>query len=186
MPYITDQQINTGQFIETTAVWDTAQLYETDVKSPEFKELLVRLYQRVNNIALALNNKDTGFYVQTEFNTGQNLFPNPTPPAGNYVGNQDINQRGIYRLVVNIGAVGAGVTTVAHGLTFPVPNIWSFVQIFGAATDTVGGNYYPLPWASAAGATNIELKVNNTNVVITNNSGINFTVCYVVLEYVKS
>ena len=40
-----------GAYVVTTNVWDVSQLYSIDVKSPEFQELLVRLYQNVNNIA---------------------------------------------------------------------------------------------------------------------------------------
>lgn len=174
-PYIPDQQINTGSFIPTTNVWDVSQIYETDIGSPEFKELFVRLYQNVNNIVLALNTKDSAFYLTEQFVNGQ-VFTNIN----------DLNQlelRPAFRLFVNIGPLPGGVTTVAHGLS--ITNTWKFTRIYGVASDTIGFNYYPLPWASAAGATNIELKVNATNVVITNNSGINFNFCYVILEFVK-
>jgi hypothetical protein len=178
--YITDQQNSTGSFVASTSVWDVTQIGSTDVKSPEFKELLVRLYQNVNNIVIALNMKETGMYLQEEFATSA-VFFDPTTM------NSQLNLRAEFRKLINIGALGAGVTTVAHGLT--IGSTWIFTDIYGAASlfDPVpaNSNYYPLPWSSAAGATNIELKVNGTNVVITNNSGISFTSCYVILEYVK-
>jgi hypothetical protein len=34
-----------GMFIPTTQVWDVSEIYSTEVTSPAFKELLVRLYQ---------------------------------------------------------------------------------------------------------------------------------------------
>lgn len=175
-PYIADQQKNTGSFIATTAVWDVTQLYQTDVTSPEFKELLVRLYQQVNNIAIALNTKDSAYYLTEEFVNSQ-LFTDPTNL-------NQLNLRPVFRKFINIGPLGPGVTTIAHGLA--ITNMWKFTRIYGVASDTVGFNYYPLPWASAAGATNIELKVNLNNVVITNNSGIVFTDCYVILEFLKA
>lgn len=167
---------NAGLYVQSTAVWDVARLQEVDVQSPEFKELLVRLYQNVNSIVIALNLKDSAYYVNQEFVTGQLFF--------NSVDQTQLGLRAVFRKVINIGALGAGVTTIAHGLA--ITNTWKFTRIYGVASDTVGFNYYPLPWASAAGATNIELKVNLNNVVITNNSGINFTDCYTVLEFVKS
>src|SRR5574338_508502 len=134
MPYIPDQQINTGSFIPTTELLDVSQIYSVDVNSLEFKELLVRLYQALNKISLITTNKDSGYYVEEEFVNSQQYF-NPTDPS-------PLKTRGVFRRTYNIGALGAG-------------------------------------------ATNIEIYVDNTNIVITNNSGVAFTDCYVVLEYVK-
>jgi len=94
------------------------------------------------------------------------------------------NLRNAFRLVIDLGAVGAGSTTIAHGLTIGLT--WQFTRIYGVVNNTTTGNYYPIPWASAAGTTNIELRIDNTNVVITNNSGLVFTTCYVILEWLKN
>jgi hypothetical protein len=40
------QNVTSGIFVPTTNVWDVSQIYEIDVTSPQFKELLVRLYNR--------------------------------------------------------------------------------------------------------------------------------------------
>ena len=48
-------QANPGAFVETTQIWDASQIQEMDVNSPDFKELIIRLYQNMNKIALALN-----------------------------------------------------------------------------------------------------------------------------------
>lgn len=171
-----DQQQNTGLYVPTTSVWDMGLISSIDTNSEEFKDLLVRLYQNINNIVLALNLKDSALYVLEEFVNGQQFFnPASTDP---------LQLRSDFRKTVNIGAVGAGVTTVAHGIPFTAT--YTATRIYGAATDSIGLNYYPLPWASAGGAANIELKVNGTNVVITNNSGIAFTRCIVVIEYLKN
>jgi hypothetical protein len=175
MPYIPNVASNTGSFVSNTSVWDVSRLYEVDVNSEEFKELLVRLYQNVNNIVLALNDKRTALYLLNEFATSAQYFSTT---------NNQLMLRPEYSITFNIGALGAGVTTVAHGLT--IGTTWNFVDIYGAATDNVGHNYYPLPFASASGTNNIELKVNATNIVITNNSGITFTSCIVTLEYLKN
>lgn len=175
MSYIPDQQIDTGQFISTTSIFDVSRLYEVDVTSPEFKELLVRLYQQVNNIAISTNNKKSGYYLQEEFVTSGIYFnPNSSDP---------LMLRPEFRKTFNVGPVGAGVTNFPHGLT--IGATWQFTHIYGAVSDNVGFNYYPLPFASAGGANNIELRVDATNIVITNNSGVNFTSCIVTLEYLK-
>lgn len=177
--YIPDQQQNTGSFLPTTEVLDVAQLYSVDVKSPEFKELLGRLFEIVNDVAVSVNTRDFAFYLNEELVDGQSWY---NPLATTMLINQ-LNLRPNFRKVINFGPINAGVNTIAHGLTILAS--WKFTRIFGVANDNIGFNYYPLPWASAAGATNIELKVNATNVVITNNSGIVFTSCDVTLEYCK-
>lgn len=175
MPYPPQQQ-NTGLYVPTTSVWDMGLISDIDTNSIEFKDLLVRLYQNINNIVLALNVKDSAYYIEEEFVNGQQFFnPASTDP---------LQLRSDFRKTINIGAVGAGVTTVAHGI--PFTTTYTATRIYGTATDSIGLNYYPLPWASAAGATNIELRADGTNVIITNNSGVAFTRCIVVLEYLKN
>ena len=171
----TDQQSLTGQFVTTTNVWELGVLQEVKVDSPEFKELLVRLYQNVNNIALSLNQKESGLYLQEEF-VNSNVYFNPTS-------SNQLDLRPVFRKVINFGALGAGANTVAHGLT--IATTWSFTQIYATASDTANNRYYPIPWASSGGAANIEIKLDATNIVITNSSGVTFPVCMVVLEYLK-
>lgn len=168
---------NYGSFIPTTQVWDVDELMSIDVKSPEFKELLVRLYQNINNIALVLNTKDSGYYVDSEFVNGQVLFPDPTTTNS--------RMRQVFRKLINFGALpNAGTKSVAHGLS---PNSsWVFTRIYGCATDPVGFNYIPLPYASPTAANNIELSVSSTNVtVVTGSNRSAFTICYIILEFVK-
>ena len=168
---------NYGSFVPTTNVWDVDSLQSVDVQSPEFKELLVRLYQNVNNIALVLNTKDSGYYVPSEFVNGQVLFPDPIT--------MNQNMRQIFRLLVNFGALpNTAAKSVAHGLT---PNSsWVFTRIYACATDPSGFNYIPIPYASPTLANSIELSVNSTNVTITTGSDrTNFTICYVIVEYAK-
>ena len=187
MAYIPGAQTNKGNFVGTTSLMDVSQLKETSVTSTEFQELLVRLYQVINNIVLSLNLKESGYYVLEEFVTGAEWFA-PSDPRGN-------TKRQEFRLVMNIGALPPGVTTRAHGLAMQfdpaVASTWMFTEIYGTAAlpnvTALLSNYYPIPWASPApGTTNIALQVNGTNVVITNNSGVSFTSCYVVLKYVKN
>lgn len=174
MPYITAQQINTGSYIANTALFDLGLLQTVDVTSPEFKELLVRLYQQVNNISLALNTKTSGYYIQEEFVTG-NLYYNLTST-------DPLKLRPEFRKVVDTGALAAGMNTTAHGLT--IESTWTFNYIIGAATDFGTNNYYPLPFSSAAG-NNIELRLDATNVVIDNNSGVTFASSRVIISYLK-
>lgn len=174
MSYIPDQQINTGSFVPTTNIWDVSQLHDINVNSPEFKELLVRLYQNVNNIALVLNTKSSGYYINEEF-VSSKLFFNPAS-------NDPLKLRPAFIKTINTGALAAGVTAINHNIV--VTNTFQWMFISGAATDTVTTVGYPLPFVSVAG-NDIEVSVTSTQVLINNNSGVTFTNSQVTLEYCK-
>ena len=175
MAYIPNQFVNTGSYVSTTNVWDVGALQSADINSAEFKELLVRLYQNVNNISLVLNTKDSAFYLTQEFVTGQ-LYFNP-------LSFNQLDLRGGFRIVINIGPLAPGTVNIAHGLV-PDSN-WTFTFINGAASDTVNMLYYPIPYSSSTGNT-IEVTVDATYVNVTNNTAVTFTNSYVILEYLKS
>jgi hypothetical protein len=174
-------QSNPGLFVPTTNVWDVSSLYSIDINSPAFRELLVRLYQNLNNMSLALNLKDSGYYVLQEFLNGQAYFQNPA--LGSLTPTAPV-LRQVFRLVVNFPGLALGVNTQLHGLT--ITTGYSFTRIYATASDTAGFNYYPIPFASAGGGANIEIRVDAINIIITNNSGVTFDKCYAVLEYIKS
>lgn len=171
-----------GSFVPSTFIFDVGQLYQTDVTSPEFKELLVRLYQNVNLMAIALNTKDTGYYTTQEFVNGQLYFPNP---AFNSSTQTSAAYRQVFRTTVNFGALpNAGTKSVPHNIQFN--SGFTCTRIYGTASDTTGLSYIPLPFVDTAG-NNIELNVDATNVNITTTSNrTNYNVCYVVVEYIKN
>jgi hypothetical protein len=176
-----DQRINTGLFRPSTTALDVSRISEVEVTSPEFKELLVRLYQTVNNIDIDLNLKDSAMYFLEEFVSGQ-LWFNPSDTDPN-------NQRQAFRRVIDFGALpAAGSKSVAHGITISLPTTFVWTRIYGAATNPTTAQGLPIPYSSAAAvANNLELTVNDTVVTITT-GGVDysaFTKCVVVLEYVK-
>ena len=171
-----------GQFVPTTNVWDVAQVYDIDVNSEQFRELLVRLYQNLNIIAVALNAKDTGYYVDDEFTNGQLFFPNPTLTSQT---STTPTYRQVLRYAFDFGALP---NTGSKSVAIPIaPNSsYTFTRIYGCASDTSGKNYIPIPYASPTLANNIELSVSSTQVTITTGSNrSNFNVCYVILEYLN-
>lgn len=171
-----------GAFIPTTNIWDVSQLYSMDVNSQEFKELLVRLYQNLNNISTMVNFKDTGFYDTNEFVNGQLYFPNPALSSQTQ---QNPLFRQVFRLVIEFGALPNTATkSVAHNIS--INDAYTFTRIYATASDTTGLNYIPIPYASPVLANNIELNVDATNVNITTGSNrSNYSICYVVLEYLN-
>lgn len=170
-----------GAFVATSDIFDTQRLYEVEVGSLEFKELIANLQRRTNDIALVLNIKDSGYYALEEFNTGQILFPDPASLATSA---QEPVFRPIIRKVINFGSLPNATTkSVAHGITFNANT--SFVKIYGAATDP-STSYIPLPYAHPTDANNIAVDVDGTNVTITTGSNrTGYTTSYVVLEYIQ-
>lgn len=171
-----------GSFVPTTNVWDVAEIYRIEDLKPEFRELLVRLYQNLNLMSLSLNTRDAAYYNTDEFVNGQVFFPNPA------LSSQTTTMptfRQVLRLVVNFGALpNTGTKTVAHNI--PINSQYTFTRIYGAASDTTGLNYIPLPYASPVLANNIELSVDATNVIVTTGSNrSNFNVTYIILEYLR-
>ncbi len=174
--------INPGIYVPTTNIWDVQQLYSVDVNSPEFKELLVRLYQNINNVTLSLNAKDSGYYIPEQFVNGQLYFPNP---AYTSLTSTTPSYRQVYRLVVNFGALpNTGTKSVAHNITIAAAT--TFTRIYATASDTSAKSYIPIPYASPTAAKEIEINVDATNVnIITGNNRSAYTICYVVLEYIQ-
>jgi hypothetical protein len=179
MSYIPQSQANTGLYIPTTTVIDT--INSNDQLDPGLKQILVVLYQTVNNIAVSLNQKESGIHDLTEFVTGQNWF-NPNPSAG--VNNQP---RSHFRKMFYLTSLPAGVTAFNHLIngTTPLTADYTFTGLHAMANNTASFDYYPIPFASAGGAANIEIRANSTQIVITNNSGVTFNKIYVFAEYLK-
>jgi len=169
--------------VPTTNVWDPSQVIGLEIDD-KLKDVLVRLYQNLGLMALVVNAKDTGVYNNSYPTVNsQNWFPNP---ALDSTTSTSPTNRPVSRLVLRNtgGVVGAGVTDFPHGLT--INDSWSFTRIYGVGSDQVFLNFLPLPFASASGTTNIELRVNSTEAVLTNNSGATFDVVYIILEYITS
>lgn len=166
--------------LPTTQVWDVASLQDMNVNSPEFKELLIRMYQNINAIVLSVNDKDTGMYQLFDFITGQLYYPNPTIVAGSVPQN-----RQVIRKVINFGALPNATTkSVAHGINVNVKT--TFVHIYATANKP-GVSALPIPYFSATASHGVEINVDATNVNIT--TGIDqtaYTICNVVVEYLIS
>lgn len=173
-----------GQYsakIPTTSIWDPSNIPQNI--DPVLKELFIRMYQNLNLMANVLNVADIGFYnTQYEFVNGQQYFANP---ANNSSTQSNPSQRPVFRTVVNFGALpNAGIKSVVHNI--PFNNGFSATRIYGAASDTTGLTYIPLPFASPVLNQNIQLDLDAVNVNVT--TGINrsnYNLCYIVIEILK-
>lgn len=177
-----DQNIVANALIPTTDVYDVEAIYSLDIQSQDFKEFLVRLRQSTNNIAIAVNYRDAGLYVEELFICGQQYFANKTLSSGT---RQTPTYRSVYRKVVDFGALpNAAAKIVAHDITNIDAQV-TFTRIYATATDPVAFNYIPIPIAFVGGNI-IDLQVDAVNVTITTNfNATNFTRCFVVLEFIK-
>lgn len=179
MSYIPNQVEYTGSYVPSTNIWDVQRLQEVDVNSPEFKELLVRLYQNVNLISVVLNTKDTAFYNTQAIATGAQWY-NPN--------NADPNQYRVpLRKVINFGALpAAGSKSVAHGISFgSLPTSVVPVCFYGTAINPITGAWLSIGHAATSLAGMLQLTGDTTNVTITTGgtdySG--YTVCNIVAEW---
>lgn len=173
-----------GAYVPLTYIWDTQQLVDVDVTKPEFKELLIRLYQNLNVMANVLNVKDSGYYfTNQEFVNGQQYFPNPNNNSSTM---SAPIPRQVFRVVINFGALPNATTqSVAHGITCNANT--TFTRIYGCATNP-STEYIPLPYSSATSVNdNIELYVDTTNVNVKTAANYStYTVTYIIVEYLKT
>jgi len=169
-----------GSFVPTTYVWDVGTFYQADVNSLEFKELLVRLHEFVNLIAINTNFKTTGYYSLDEFVNGKLYFPNPAAPT-----NMSQIYRQTYTKTFNVGALPNATTLVIpHGITCNVGTTSTW--LYGSATNTSTQDFIPLPYTTLVPSDNIQLRADGTNIYIT--TGIDYTAfdtTYVTFEYLK-
>jgi len=168
-----------GLFVPTTQVWDISTIPAgEELKGDELRELIIRLYQNLNTMSLAINRKESASYGLANFITSAQYYPNPATASQEF--------RGVVRTVVDFGALPNTATkAVAHNIPFNAG--FTLTRLYGAATDTTGLNYIPLPYASTVLANSIELRVDSTNVYITTGSNrTNFTLCSIVIEYLMN
>lgn len=165
------QSANPGAFVTTTQLWGRT----TD-------ERLVQLHSYATNIALALNLRDSGYYIQEEFVNGQLFFPRTTALASR--SSQPL-YRQAFRKVINFGALpNAATKTIVHDIA--INNDFVFTRIYGTANNPTGNVYLPLPYSSTTLNENIKLYIDRTNITIT--TGIDYsayTTTYVIVEYLK-
>lgn len=155
-----------GPFLPTTQVFPEDE-----------SQRLIVLTENYTDISLAVNQRVIGYYNTNETVNGKQFY-NP---------NNAQSIRNGYRKVVEVGALAAGATSsIAHGIT-GVNGATTFTSITGTCVTSVPDNR-PIPYASATAVnTQIEIKLDATNIVIINGaaapaiaSGI------VILEYLKN
>lgn len=170
--------------IATTAILDADILYSLDVTKPEFKEVLVRLGYFINDMVLALNDKDTGIYPLQEYPCGKRLFPNPAFNVGTTSSQTD---RPIFRTTLNFGALPNTATkSVPHNITVNGNFQLTYLQAF--ATNPTTFHFLPIPYVDPNVLANgILINGDATNINITTAADYSaYTLCVVYIEYVQT
>lgn len=181
---VTDSLINP---LPTTLSLDVTDLGGKSLDSPEFKQLIVKLYQQLNNMSVNTNYKDTGIYETVERFNDQLWFADPTLIESI---NTPAQQRPVVRKTINFGTLpNAGAKSVAHGIGMTAT--YSSTRIFATATDPVAPfSFIPIPFVDVSGFTtagNTELRVDDTNItIVTTGNATNYTKCYVIFEYITT
>jgi hypothetical protein len=172
---------NEGVYVPTTTVLDVYSLYSLNSNSKEFKDFIVQLIQNYNNLALAINIKTSGYYIQPEFLTS-NLFFNEVEPN---------TFRSEFRVSIPFGALpNAGTKSVAHGIDIrtiaPLTTV-IFVGHDAWSSKPDQTSFIPIPFSSSVLNENIKLTVTSTNIVITTAIDYSaYTNTIVTLRYLKS
>lgn len=176
-------QSSSGTFIPTTQIWDVSEIKDVDVTKPEFKELLVRMYQNLNTMAISINNKESAFYDTQETVKGQAFFSNPANDSSTASAPEN---RQVFNKVINFGMLpNAATKNYAHGIG--IKRGFTFTRIYGCATQqentnpAVVFNAIPIPYSTI-----VLLNVTATDVVITTTADYRNYTAYIVLEYIKS
>lgn len=130
-----------------------------DTNSQEFR---VKLYQSLNQIILAVNQKSSGLY-QFEETVDNNLWA-PDPLSVSSTAAQTAIQQAEFRKAFTMPAlVNGGTIELLHGITFD--STTTFVNIYGSATDPINFFSIGLGYASTIG-NNAELWLDATKIYI--------------------
>ena len=160
--------------LPTTTLFNVAAITKSNL-SDELQELLIQMYFQVNNHAIVINKKAHGVLSIEAYGNGCEVYP--ATPGG--------NPRGVAFKAVDFGALpNAVVKAVAHGITFNTQT--RIIRVSCWSNDPVAPSAIPIPYVdvTGAGAFNIELNIDNTNVYITPaGNATAFTDTFVFIEY---
>jgi hypothetical protein len=154
-----------------------------DVVPENWEEARAFLVEQLKRLALAVNIREIGWFLDEELLSGKAFIP-----GTNNVASAGTSQtfRTVLRKVVDFGALpAAGTKSVPHGINFDAN--FSLTFLGGYATDPVAFVAFPLPYADPILLVDaVALTIDATNVNVT--VGIDrssFTRCFVTIEYIQ-
>jgi len=177
-----NSQANLGSFVPSTFIWEIQELQATNI-DPKLKDLLIRLYQNLNLMQIALNQKEFGNYAEQETLNGKVYFPDPG--VNSLSGTQPV-ERQVFRKAINFGPLPDKTTkSVPHHID--INNGYSFTRIYGTASNETRTKFIPITYSTKTINESVEICVTDTDVVIeTQIDYSSYNTTYVVLEYLKN
>ena len=112
-----------------------------DVVPDKWEDARAFLVEQLKNVALGVNTRVIGWYLDQELLTGKAFIPG----SNNVRDGQTSQQyRSVLRIVVDVGPITAGVVTVAHNITndanYEQIELWACATNSTTLTSTVFGN----------------------------------------------
>lgn len=135
-----------------------------DVAPETYEEGRAFLVEQLKRIAEAVNAREIGFYLDQELLTGKAFVPGAD--------NQQL--RSILRTVVVVGAITAGLNTIAHGIS--VTDNLTLIDLFASATNST-------TFRSVTFCNPDTIYMDQTNIYITSDGDYNR--CNAVVEYLQ-
>ena len=132
------------------------------------------LTSHLRRIANAVNNREVGWVVDTEIDTGKRFI----------AASGSTEYRTIFRKAIDTGTLPNNTTSsIAHGLT--VDANFTLIEIYGGGTDPIAFTSIPLNYVSSAGSSiEVNMDASNINIVTTGNYSA-YTRSFVVIEYMR-
>ena len=176
-----NSQANFGSFVPSTFIWQMQEAQSLQI-DPGLKQLLVKLYQNLNLMQIALNQREFANYSESEVLNGQTYFPTP---GLNSLSSTQPEDRQVFRKVINFGPLPNATTqTVPHDID--IDSGYSFTRIYGTSTNSNQTVFIPLPFPSPTLNQIVKLQITDTDVSITTDIDYtDYVNTYIVLEYLK-
>lgn len=149
-------------------------------KWDDARPFLVEQLKRISN---AINIREIGWFIDEELLSGKAFIP-----GSQNIDNLSTSQvfRQVLRKVIDFGALpAAGTKSVPHEIMFT--DNFTLVQLFGAATDSLGLVAIPIPEGDPTGLGNqVRLDMDATNVNITVGVDLSaYNRCFVTIEFMQ-
>jgi len=136
-----------------------------DVAPETYEEGRAFLVEQLKRIAEAVNSRSIGFYLDQEILTGKSFVPGV---------NNNQQFRSILRTVVIVGAITAGLNTIAHGIS--VTNNFTLIDLWASATNST-------TFRSVTFGNPDTIYMDQTNIYITSDG--DYDRCNAFVEYLQ-
>lgn len=140
------------------------------------------IVEQLKKITNAVNTKEIGFFLDQELLSGKAFIPGINIATDGATSQQF---RTVLRKVIDFGPLpNAEIKSVPHDIF--VDYNFTLVQMYAAATDPVGLQAFPIPYAAAGTNDSVALYMDDNNInIITQTNRSSFTRVFIVVEYLQ-